>query len=94
MPYMQTTLKEVSTDHRYLRCVDNFNRGKAAEFKTGCSFMRIKAIIDEDYTNYKKPAMFIGTASCCGKCCKEAGLPLSVCQNDEMAFTLSFHPSR
>ncbi len=44
--------------------------------------MRVKTIVDEDFTNYKKPAMFIGTISCGGKCCTEAGLPLSVCQND------------
>lgn len=44
--------------------------------------MRIKAIVDEDFVNYKFPAMFIGTISCDGKCCFEAGLPLSVCQND------------
>jgi hypothetical protein len=44
--------------------------------------MRVKAIVDEDFTNYKKAAMFIGTISCAGKCCAEAGIPLSVCQND------------
>lgn len=44
--------------------------------------MRVKTIIDEDFTNYKKPSMFIGTISCGGKCCIEAGIPLSVCQND------------
>ena len=44
--------------------------------------MRVKTIVDEDFTNYKKPAMFIGTISCGGKCCIEAGIPLSVCQND------------
>ena len=44
--------------------------------------MRIKTIIDEDFSNYKKASMFIGTISCGGKCCHEAGLPLSVCQND------------
>lgn len=44
--------------------------------------MRVKTIIDEDFTNYKEPAMFIGTVSCDGKCCKEAGIPMSVCQND------------
>lgn len=42
--------------------------------------MRVKTIVDEDFTNYKKPAMFIGTISCGGKCCIEAGIPLSVCQ--------------
>ena len=25
--------------------------------------MRLKALIDEDFTNYKKPSMFIGTIS-------------------------------
>lgn len=44
--------------------------------------MRIKTVVDEDFTNYKKPSMFIGTISCGGKCCTEAGIPLSVCQND------------
>ena len=44
--------------------------------------MRVKTIIDEDFSNYKEPAMFIGTVSCDGKCCKEAGIPMSVCQND------------
>lgn len=45
--------------------------------------MLLKTIIDEDFVNYKVPSMFIGTASCGGKCCTEAGIPLSVCQNDE-----------
>lgn len=45
--------------------------------------MRIKTIIPEDFINYKLPSMFIGTISCGGKCCIEAGIPLSVCQNDE-----------
>lgn len=45
--------------------------------------MKIKMLKDEDFTNYKKPAMFIGTISCGGKCCIEAGIPLTVCQNDE-----------
>lgn len=44
--------------------------------------MRVKTIVDEDFANYKKPAMFIGTVSCGGKCCIEAGIPISVCQND------------
>lgn len=44
--------------------------------------MRVKTIVDEDFVNYKKPAMFIGTISCGGKCCIEGGFPLSVCQND------------
>ena len=44
--------------------------------------MRVKTVVDEDFTNYREPAMLIGTISCGGKCCIEAGLPLSVCQND------------
>lgn len=45
--------------------------------------MIIKTIVDEDFINYKQPSMYIGTAFCGGKCCIEAGIPLSVCQNDE-----------
>ena len=44
--------------------------------------MHVKTIRYEDMVNYKKTSMFIGTVSCGGKCCVEAGLPLSVCQND------------
>ena len=44
--------------------------------------MKIKDIVDEDFVNYREAAMFIGTVSCAGKCCIEAGIPLSVCQND------------
>lgn len=44
--------------------------------------MNVKAVVDEDFTNYKKVSMFIGTVSCGGKCCIEAGIPISVCQND------------
>lgn len=43
--------------------------------------MRLKTIIDEDFVNYKKASMFIGTISCGGKCCIEAGIPTTVCQN-------------
>lgn len=44
--------------------------------------MRVSTIVDEDFTNYKVPCMLIGAISCGGKCCIEAGIPLSVCQND------------
>lgn len=44
--------------------------------------MKVKKIIDEDFTNYKETCMFICTISCSGKCCKEQNLPLSICQND------------
>lgn len=44
--------------------------------------MRVKKVVDERFDDYYLPAMFIGTISCNGKCCTEAGVPLSVCQND------------
>lgn len=46
--------------------------------------MRLKALIDEDFTNYKKPSMFIGTISCNWKCCKEQNLDVSMCQNSAL----------
>lgn len=45
--------------------------------------MIIKTIVDEDFVNYKVPVMYIGTAYCDGKCCREAGISISVCQNHE-----------
>ena len=43
--------------------------------------MRIRDIVAEDFLNYKRPSMFIITAVCDWKCCLEAGLDISVCQN-------------
>ena len=43
--------------------------------------MRVKFIKDEDFVNFKKPCMFIGTISCTFKCCKDANIPCSICQN-------------
>ena len=45
--------------------------------------MRIKGLVDEDFTNYKKPSMFIIFSSCTFKCDKEAGC--SICQNSGLA---------
>lgn len=47
--------------------------------------MLIKGLIDEDFVNYKKPAMFISTCFCDWKCCKENNIPISECQNCELA---------
>lgn len=47
--------------------------------------MRIKQLIDEDFSNYKKISMFIGTSVCDWKCCTEKGLDVSVCQNSQLA---------
>lgn len=43
--------------------------------------MRVKGIVAEDFCNFKVPSMFISTAECDWKCCVEAGLDISVCQN-------------
>lgn len=47
--------------------------------------MQVKTIIDEDFTNYKNPSMFISTCYCNWKCCIEQGLDKSICQNSEIA---------
>lgn len=44
--------------------------------------MKIKGIIEEDYINYKKCAMFINFPSCTFKCDKEANC--KVCQNSAL----------
>lgn len=47
--------------------------------------MKVKAIIEEDYTNYRLPCMMIAAAKCDWKCCIEAGLPATTCQNNPLA---------
>lgn len=47
--------------------------------------MKIRALIDEDFVQYKVPSMFIGMCYCDWKCCHEGGFPESVCQNNELA---------
>lgn len=47
--------------------------------------MIVKEIRDEDFTSYKKPSMVIGFPSCSFKCCKEGNLPITTCQNCELA---------
>lgn len=49
--------------------------------------MQIRTIIDEDFVNYKKASMFIGIGTCNWKCCKEANIPIEVCQNSELMKT-------
>ena len=45
--------------------------------------MIVKEIRDEDFTNYKKPSMFIGFPNCSWKCEKDCGM--RVCQNSTLA---------
>ena len=47
--------------------------------------MRIKGLQDEDFVNYKKPSMFIGTSICDWKCCNEQCLDKNICQNSSLA---------
>lgn len=47
--------------------------------------MKIKGLIDEDFVNYRKPSMFIALGSCNWKCCIESDVPISICQNSELA---------
>lgn len=43
--------------------------------------MKVKSIVAEDFSNYKEPSMFIVSAVCDWKCCKEQNLDIGVCQN-------------
>lgn len=45
--------------------------------------MRVLKIIDEDFSNYKQPSMFIATSRCSFKCEKESGV--RCCQNSALA---------
>ena len=46
--------------------------------------MKIKGLQNEDFVNYKKPSIFIGTSLCDWKCCNEQCLDRSVCQNSSL----------
>lgn len=43
--------------------------------------MNLKFVKPEDFVNYKKCSLFLGTCYCDWKCCKENNLPCSICQN-------------
>lgn len=47
--------------------------------------MKVKAIMDENFQDYKKAAMFIATSKCNWKCCTEGGFDKSICQNSIIA---------
>ena len=46
--------------------------------------IRLKGLEREDFVNYKKPSMFLGTCFCDLKCCREKGYDFSVCQNSSI----------
>ena len=45
--------------------------------------MKVKFVVDEDFVNYYRPAMFIGFPNCSFKCDKENGN--KICQNGGLA---------
>ena len=45
--------------------------------------MKLKGMVEEDFTNYKLPSMFLITPYCNFKCCLEAGM--NICQNMKIA---------
>ena len=45
--------------------------------------MTLRGFVEEDFCNYKKPSMFLGTPSCTFKCEKECGI--KCCQNSALA---------
>lgn len=47
--------------------------------------LTLKGLRDEDFTQYKKPSMFLIFPSCSFKCCTEGNLPIATCQNCELA---------
>lgn len=49
--------------------------------------MRLKQLVYEDFVNYKKPSMFLGTCICDWKCCKENSSDTAMCQNSPLAST-------
>ena len=56
--------------------------------------MRVKQVILEDFVNYKKPSLFLGSCFCDWKCCREANIDTSVCQNKSLydADTIDLEP--
>lgn len=47
--------------------------------------MKLKAIVDEDFTNYRLPSLFLATCYCNWKCCTEANIPITICQNNPIS---------
>ena len=43
--------------------------------------MKVKEIVDENFQDYKKPAMLISAVSCDFKCLKELSMDIGICQN-------------
>ena len=46
--------------------------------------MRVRAIVTERFQDYKLPSLFLASCFCDFKCCLEAGISTSVCQNSAL----------
>lgn len=44
--------------------------------------IHLKGVVMEDFVNYAKPSLFLITCKCDWKCCHEANIPITVCQNE------------
>jgi organic radical activating enzyme len=53
--------------------------------------MKIKQLVDTDFTNYKKPSLFVLFPTCSFKCDKEYGC--KICQNSSLANQPTFDVS-
>ena len=42
----------------------------------------LKTIVEESFEYYRKPVMLLAFPKCSFKCCTEAGIPVTVCQNE------------
>ena len=53
------------------------------------NIIHLKGVSMEDFVNYAKPSIFLITCRCDWKCCHEAGIPTSTCQNEPIARQLT-----
>lgn len=44
--------------------------------------MKVKTIVDERFQDYRLPSMFLASTGCDFKCCHEAGISPTICQNN------------
>lgn len=44
--------------------------------------MKLKTIVEESFEYYREPVMLLAFPTCTFKCCREAGLPITTCQNE------------
>lgn len=52
--------------------------------------IHLRGLLDEDFIQYKKPSMFLGTCYCTWKCCIDANMDKSMCQNSPLAQSMIY----